>query len=385
MKRNTLAACVATLIAVAPAYAEQGVTRDEIRVGTILDLSGPAAALGKGVRNGMLMRMDEINAKGGIHGRKLTLVAEDDGYDPKKSVMAAQKLVGLDKVFIVAGHTGTAHNMAAMPIQFARGVPNFMPITSARAMYEPIHRLKYGFTGTYYDQLRVVTPMLVKEKKLARPCAIYQDDESGQEIVRGGEAGLKVAGLTMVETTSFKRAATDFSSQVAKLKAASCDLVILGTVMRETIGVMAEARKTGFSPVFLGSSAAYSVYMPRLGGTTVEGLYTGMTSGVPYPDDDSPAVREWVARYKAKFSEDPDIVAVYGYVVVDALGRIAQKAGPGLTVDAFIKAGDTMAIAPDIFGTPELKFTATQRLASEEVRLSQIREGKWKVISPYMK
>ena len=146
------------------AQAQQGVSKDEILVGTIQDLSGPVAGFGKAVRQGMLLRIDEINEQGGVNGRKLKLVAEDNGYDPKKAVLAAQKLVNQDKVFIVAGHIGTAMNMAAMPVQFAKNIVNFMPVTAAREMYEPLNRLKYAMQVPYYDQIRTWLPKLVKDK-----------------------------------------------------------------------------------------------------------------------------------------------------------------------------------------------------------------------------
>src|ERR1700712_2597205 len=122
----------------------QGVSKDEIRIGTIQDLSGPLAAFGKQSRNGMQLRVDEINEQGGVNGRKLKLLVEDSGYDPKKAVLAAQKLVNQEKIFIMAGHIGTAQNMAAMPVQFEKNVINFMPITAAREMYEPFHKLKFS-------------------------------------------------------------------------------------------------------------------------------------------------------------------------------------------------------------------------------------------------
>ena len=116
----------------------QGVTKDEILIGSIQDLSGPLAGFGKAVRLGMMLRVDEINEQGGIHGRKIKLVVEDSGYDPKRAVLAAQKLVNQDKIFAMVGHIGTAQNMAAMPIQFEKNVINFLPVTAAREMYEPL-------------------------------------------------------------------------------------------------------------------------------------------------------------------------------------------------------------------------------------------------------
>ena len=108
MKPLLTAIAAALSLLAGAAQAQQGVSKDEILVGTIQDLSGPLAGYGKAVRNGMLLRIDEINEQGGIGGRKIKLIAEDNGYDPKRSVLAAQKLVNQDKVFIVAGHMGTA-------------------------------------------------------------------------------------------------------------------------------------------------------------------------------------------------------------------------------------------------------------------------------------
>ena len=174
----SLRACSAALAAVVLSGSplawgqQQGVSKTEILIGTIQDLSGPLAGYGKQARNGMLLRVDEANEQGGLHGRKLKLLVEDDGYDPKRAVLAAQKLVNQDKVFIIAGHLGTAQNMAAMPVQFAKNIVNFMPITAAREMYEPLHRLKYSFAATYYDQIRTMLPTLAKEKNAKKICTI---------------------------------------------------------------------------------------------------------------------------------------------------------------------------------------------------------------------
>ena len=258
MKKTTLG-LMALAVAAGTAHAQQqGVSKSEILVGSILDLSGPIAAFGKQTRYGMQLRVDEINEQGGINGRKIKLLVEDDGYDPKKAVLAAQKLVNQDKVFVVAGHTGTAQNNASMPIQFEKNVINFLPVTSAREMYEPFHKLKFSFAAPYFDQMRAGIPELMKKKAYAKPCIIHQDDEFGLEVFRGAEVALKGMGKAFTERTTYKRGATDFSSQVARMKAAGCDLVVLGTIIRETIGTIGEARKTGFSPDFFGSAAAYT-------------------------------------------------------------------------------------------------------------------------------
>ena len=384
MKKQLLTVLLA--LGLLPVWAQQqGVSKDLILIGTIQDLSGPLAGYGKAVRNGMQLRIDELNEQGSIHGRKLKLLTEDSGYDPKRAVLAAQKLVNQDKIFIMAGHIGTAQNNAAMPVQFEKNVINFLPVTAAREMYEPFNRLKYAFAATYFDQMRAAVPSLVKEKKLTKVCAIHQDDEFGLEVLRGAEAGLKTVNMDFTEKTTYKRGATDFSSQVARMKSAGCELVVLGTIIRETVGTIAESRKTGFNPLFIGSSAAYTDLIHKLGGKAMDGMYATMTVPHPYLDEASKPIAFWANKYKTKFGDDPTVFSVYGYMIVDTFIRGAQKTGANLTTDNFIKAMDTLTIPPDMFGSPEGKYTPTQHLSSNRSRLSQIQDGKWKIISDYFK
>ncbi len=383
MKIASTLALATLALAATTALAQQGVSKTEIVVGTIQDLSGPLAGYGKQDRNGMQLRVDEINEQGGVHGRKLKLLTEDSGYDPKRAVLAAQKLVNQDKIFIMVGHLGTAQNNAAMPVQFEKNIVNFMPITAAREMYEPTNRLKYALVSAYYDQVRLALPKMVKEKNVKKVCTIYQDDEFGLEVLRGADAGLKSISMEMTEKTSFKRGSTDFSSQVAKMKASGCELVVLGTIIRETIGTIAESRKTSFNPVFLGTQAAYTDLIHKLGGKPMDGMYATMSVQNPYLDEASQPIRFWANKYKTKFNDDPTVFSVYGYTVIDLFIQAAQKAGPNLTTDSFIKAMDTMVIPPDMFGSAPSSYSATKRIGSNASRLSQIQDGKWKVISPY--
>jgi branched-chain amino acid transport system substrate-binding protein len=383
MKLHTAITLAALALTATAASAQQGVSKDEILLGSIQDLSGPLAGYGKQARNGMMLAVDELNEQGGINGRKIRLLVEDSGYDPKKAVLAAQKLVNQDKIFMMVGHIGTAHNMAAMPVQFEKNVINFMPLSAAREMYEPFHKLKYSFAGAYYDQIRYATPKLVKEKGLKKVCTLYQDDDFGLEVLKGGEAGLKTLNMTYAEKTSYKRGATDFSSQIQKLQAANCDMVVLGTIIRETIGAIGTARKMGYNPVFLGSSAAYTDLIHKLGGKAMDGFYAAMTSQNPYTDDASQPIRFWSNKYKTKFNEDPAVFSVYGYQIITNFANAANKAGKNLTTESFIKVMDTLSIAPDIFGSPAQSFSPTRHLGSDAARLSQIQDGKWKPVSEY--
>jgi branched-chain amino acid transport system substrate-binding protein len=381
---SLIGAAIALGTAGAALAQSQGVSKDEIVLGSIQDLSGPIAGFGKQVRLGMMLRVDEANEQGGVNGRKLKLIVEDSKYDPRNAVLAAQKLVNQDKIFMMVGHIGTAQNMAAMPVQFQKNVINFFPVTAAREMYEPFHKLKYSFAATYYDQMRVAVPKLAKEKNAKKICTMYQDDEFGLEVKRGAEDGLKAAGMSLAVETSYKRGATDFASQMQKLASEQCDMVVLGTIIRETIGGIATAKRLGFNPTFIGSSAAYTDLIHKLGGPAMNGLYATMTVQHPYLDAASQPIRFWANKYQTKFNEEPTVFSVYGYSAIDSFIRAATKAGPNLNTESFIKAMDTMTIPPDIFGSAEMTFTAQKRLGSNATRMSVLENNRWKVVTEYI-
>jgi branched-chain amino acid transport system substrate-binding protein len=384
MKR-IIAATAALLAGAALAQQPQGVSKNEIVIGSMQDLSGPIVAFSKQLKNGMEMRVEEVNAQGGIHGRKLKLVIEDHGYDPKKAVLATQKLVQKDKIFAMVGTIGTPTALPSMPILFEKNIPHLFPLTAAREMYEPLHRLKYSFAATYFDQMRAGVKHMVKTKGYKKVCTLYQDDDFGLEVMRGAEAGLKELNLALAERTTYKRGATDFSSQVARMKDAGCDFVVLGTIIRETLGAIGTARKLGWGVEFMGSSAAYTDLIHKLGGPAMNGFYATNTVNNPYMDDASRNVREWASRYKQKFKEDPAVFSVYGYQVIDLFIQIAQKTGPKLTTDSFVNTlENNFSTTRDMFGADAMSFTKTKHLGSNRSRLSQIVNGKWTPITDYI-
>jgi len=372
------------LVSTALVFAQtQGVSQNEVVVGYMGDLSGPVAGYGKGIRDGMIMRIEEINAQGGVHGRKIRLLVEDNAYDPKRTVLAAQKLVNQSGIFAAIGTFGTVHALAAMRVQAPKGVFNVFPMTLSRDMYEPLNRLNYAWMPSYFDQISMVAPYLYKGSDARKACTLYQDDDFGYEIVQGAQAGLQKIGTTLHERTSFKRGATDFASQVARLKSAGCDFVVLGALVRETVGVISEARRLGYSPTFIVTSSTYTDLVPKLGGAAMDGLYASHTAAFPYLDDASEAVRTWANRYQARFNENPTVFSAYGYTKIDLFAKALELAGPQLTADSFVRGMESLDVPGDIFGNPPLHFSDKQHLGSNKSRLSQLQDGRWKVVAEY--
>ena len=369
-----------SMLSSAPAVASD----EDIVVGTISDLSGPIAMLGVPVRDGMLMRFDEVNVAGGVHGRRIRLAVEDAGYDPKRAVLAARKLVQHDRAFAFIANMGTPVVMATMPIIVDAGRLHLFPFSPHRATYEPLHPLKFQNFAPYYDYMKAATAHMVREKGYARACLLYQDDDYGLEVMKGVEAGLKQQGRELVERTSYKRGATDLSSQIARLRAARCEFVVLATVVRETVAAMAEARKIGWEVDMLVTASGYSAQTHELGGDAVEGLYGVSVLPHPYAEGARPELADWITRYRARFNAEPNVWSVMGYTLADLFVRTASATGPALTQEAFARTLERITFPADFFGSPAYRFSAEDHLGNRHGRLAQIRGGRWVPITDYL-
>ncbi len=362
----------------------QGITDDQVVLGTHLDLSGPITFWGLPIKNGMEMAVEEINAGGGIHGRKIKLVIEDMAYDPKKAVLATQKLLTRDKIFAMVGSMGTPTSAATMPMVLKKGLPHLFPITPAEMFSKPYHKLKFAYFAPYYDDVRTSLNYLIPKLGKKRIGIMYQDDEFGANILRGTKDQLAAMGLPLVSVTSYKRGATDFSSQIAKLKSDDVDLVVLGTIIRETIGAMSTARKLGWKTDFLISQAGYAPVVAALGKGAVEGLYAGGMTPIPYADSASDDVKNWMATYEAKFGKPANIQAVVGYEVIKTAAIGIQNAGRDLNADTLVAGLEKISKHENMFGTAPISFSEGNHLATRNTFLAQIRNGRWEKLTGFM-
>ena len=205
-----------TLSAQEVVWKTQGVTSDEIVLGMHADLSGVAATFSIGVINAFRMRIDQVNAAGGIHGRKLRLVVEDTAYQVPKAIQAANKLLNRDQVFAMIGNLGTPQNNAVLPEQLKAGVPNLFPISSAESMSKPFNPLKFAIYAPYSDQIRSALKYMVEKKGKKTVCAMYQDTDFGSEVFNGAKAQLEAMGMAFAEFATHKPTDQDFTAQLLK-------------------------------------------------------------------------------------------------------------------------------------------------------------------------
>jgi branched-chain amino acid transport system substrate-binding protein len=375
---GVLLGAVALAAAAAGQTETRGVTKSEIVLGMHTDLSGPAATYGVSSSNAVKMRFDEVNAAGGIHGRKIRLVVEDTQYQVPRAVQAGNKLISRDRIFAMVAGLGTPMNNALFKDQFEAGVPNLFPLSAARSMFEPFHKLKFYGAATYVDQVRAGINYFATKKGKKALCAMYQDTDFGKEVMDGVQVQAEKMKLKIAETVTHKPTDQDFTAQITKLKAAGCDLVVLGTIVRDSIVPYATARKIGWTDVdFLGSAATYDLFVAGAQGGVTEGLYAMGLTDMPYRDTLSPKAQDWYDKYKDRFKTDPNIGAIYGHVAADLTVVALEKAGANLTLDSFVKAMESIKGYRDIFNGPEVNFGPDKHQGANSSFLAVVKGGRW--------
>ena len=340
------------------------------------DLSGVAATYGVSSSNGVKMRFEEVNAAGGVHGRKLRVIVEDQAYQVPKAVQACNKLINRDKVFAFVAPLGTPMNNACFKDQFAAGVPNLFPLSAARSMFEPYEKLKFYGAASYVDQIRSGIEYFVKTKGKKAVCVMYQDTDFGKEILIGAELQTKKLNIKLVEAVGHKPTDQDFTASLTKLKGAGCDLIAMGTIVRDSIVPYTAARKMGWTNVdFLGSAAAYDLIVAAAPG--MEGFYGMGLTEMPYADSSIANVRSFVESYKTKYKIDPNIGAVYGYVAADLSVNGLAAAGANLTTDSFIGGLESIKGYKDMFNGPAVTFGPNIRQGASSSFLAVAKGGRW--------
>ena len=361
----------------AAAQTVRGVTDTEVVIGSYTDLSGVTAMWGVNNNNAWRMYFDEVNAAGGINGRKIRFITEDNQYTIPRSVQAANKLINRDNVFMMTANGGTPMNNATMPDQLAKGVPNMFPLTSARSMYYPLHHLKFGLGASYYDQMRSGVKEFVEKRGKKSVCAMSQDTDFGRDVMDGLRDQLKAMNMILVAETLHKPTESDFGAYVARLLDAKCDLVILGTIVRDTIQIISAAKKAGWNVEFLGQAAIYDEAVAEAPGGLTEGLYAMTPILRLYPDDPRPAVKTFADKFKKLYGKEPNFAAQIGYTGAQLVVVGLKNAGKTLTTDSFVTGMEAIKDWHDDFGSPAMTFSATKHQGSDSSYLTVVKGGRW--------
>ena len=377
--RLLAAASLILLAAAAFAETQRGVTDTEILVGTITDLSGVTAVQGVNNANAVRLAFDEANEKGGIHGRKIRYIVEDSQYQVPRAVQAINKLINNDGVFFTIEDGGTPMNNATFPMAIEKNVPKLLPLSAARSMYEPFHKLKFSQYSSYVDEMRAGVKYFIEQRGRKSICAMYQDTDFGKDVLAGATIQAEAMGMKIVATTAHKPTDTDFSAAVTKLREAKCDVIVLGTIVRDTTLIISTTKKLGWDVDLLGQVATYDTAVAEAPGKVAEGFFSMAPSLYAYPDDPRPAVKAFMQKYKARYGVDANYLGQMGYTSAQIVIEALQRSGRDLTVDSLVKAMESIQDYHDIFGGT-YSFSPTNHHGATAAFLSVVHDGRWEPV-----
>ncbi|MDP3028050.1 MAG: ABC transporter substrate-binding protein [Deltaproteobacteria bacterium] len=333
------------------AWAEDGVTDSEVVIGQCAALEGPAAGLGTGMNVGMKACLDEVNAKGGINGRKIRFIAGNDGYEPDKTVDCTLNMIENEKVFALAGYVGTPTAKAALPIVQEMKVPLVGLFTGAGLLRNPVSRYIINIRASYDDETEALVERIVSDLGIKDIAVFYQDDSFGLAGLSGTEKALKKRGLKVAATGTFARNTEAVKGGLASVMAAKPGAVVM-------VGTENLIKESG--------DAANGIIISQV---------------VPSPDDTSvPVVRDFQAALKKSFpNETPSYVRLEGYVTARVLTTALEKAGAALTREGLIDTIESMSNV-DIGGL-SVSFSKDNHQGLNKVYVTQVGGGKAKPVA----
>ena len=367
---NIAAVAIAAAFTPIAATAEPGVADDRIVFGQVAAFEGPAAALGTGMREGLMAAFNEANAAGGVHGRILELRTEDDGYEPDRSANAVKQMIASEEVFGLIGPVGTPTSKATQPIATAAGVPFVGPFTGAGFLRDPAHGNVVNVRATYAAETEAWIEYLVDKKGMKNIAILYQDDAFGRVGLKGVTEALDRRGMSLVAEGTYTRNTTAVKAAVLAIRKANPDAVVMVGAYKPVAEFIKLSRKLKMDAAFVNISFVGSKALAQELGAAGEGVIVSQV--VPFPWDASiPLVAEYQAALKAvNASAEPGFVSLEGYIV----GRLAiaalEDAGAAPTRESFLNAVWGMS-ALDLGGVT-MRFAADDSQGMDDVFMTEI-------------
>ncbi len=360
-------------VLLSPAAFAQGVTNDRILLGQAAVFTGPAAQLGIQMRNGIKAYFDHVNEKGGVHGRRLELVTEDDFYEASRAPAASRKLIEEHKVFALLGYVGTPTGVVHLPVVTQAKVPLVGMFTGAEALRAPLNRYVFHVRASYYDETEAIVEQVVSTggKRIA---VFYQDDAYGQAGLKGVEIAvakrnMKIAALGTVERNTVK-----VESAVRSIHAAKPDAIVMISAYTSCAEFIRQMKRAGSAATFYNVSFVGSKALADALGK--EGTGVAISQVVPFPWGAAvPVVREYQQLSKKAGFTDYNFSAIEGFLVAKVMVEGLGRTGRDLTREKFV---DTMEKLDVDLGGFFVSYSPKSHTGSKFVDLTIIgREGKF--------
>lgn len=372
-------ACTAVLVQPIFAAAEPGVSAKEIVIGSCSVQSGPAQALGVNQIAGAKAYFDQINAQGGVNGRKLNLVVEDDRYEPDSAVVCFKKLEDMP-VFAAAFFVGTPTAAKYAPMAETNKLPVVGLFTGAGILRNPVKRYIFNVRGSYGDETKAQIDHFwdLGMKKIG---VIYQADAFGVAVLDGVTKALAAHGAQPVALGSFQRNTTDVSGAISPVRGANPDAVVIVGPYASVAAVLKQSHAAGWKPLFSTVSFVGTEELVGAAGPDAEGMV--ITQVVPPPSrKDLPTVANYI-KASNKAHVKPNFGGLEGYIDAIVLVDGLKKAGKDLTREGLVDALEGMKDVNVGLGDLKVSYSSENHQAFNDVVPTVIQAGEARVISDW--
>jgi ABC-type branched-subunit amino acid transport system substrate-binding protein len=357
------------------AGAEPGVTADKIVLGQAAVFSGPAAQLGIQMRNGVKAYLDYVNARGGVHGRKLELVTEDDRYESAVAPSASsKKLIEEHKVFALLGYVGTPTGVAHLPVVTQAKVPLVGMFTGAEVLRMPFNRYVFHVRASYYDETEKIVEQVVSTggRKIS---VFYQDDAYGEAGRKGTELALERRKMKIHSTGTVERNTVKVEAAAKAIHASQPDAVVMISAYTSIAAFVREMQKLGSGATFYNVSFVGSKALADALGK--DGVGVAISQVVPFPWGTAvPVVKEYQQLAKKAGYPDYNFSALEGFLSAKVMVEGLRRAGRNPTREGLVEALEKMQDVD--LGGFFIGYSPKNRAGSKFVDLTIIsRDGKF--------
>ncbi|MBN2292121.1 MAG: ABC transporter substrate-binding protein [Pirellulales bacterium] len=372
---SLLIAVIAVFVVATVAIAEDGVTADKVVVGQSCALTGPAEALGTGMRAGLEACFDKANAEGGINGRKIQLISKDDGYEPDRAIQNARDLIEKDKVFLLIGEVGTPTSKAVVPIAEKSKIPFFGPFTGAEFLRNPCRRYVINVRGSYFQEMEKLVEYLVDKQGLKNIACLYQNDGYGQAGLQGLEKALDKRSMKLAATGTYERNTVAVKGALLKIRKVKPDAVVMVGAYKPCAEFIKLAKKLGMKDtIYCNISFVGTDALRKELGEAGEGCIISQV--VLFPWDDSVSMvkeyQETMKKYRPKAKVG--FVSLEGYMVGKLFCMALKNVDGEPTREKLIKAIDDTGKYD--LGQVTLEYGEDDHQGMDQVYLTVIKDGE---------
>ncbi len=355
-----------------------GISDNEILIGSSLALGGHAGYLGTQMIQGAMTYLLYVNQQGGVHGRNIRLVVMDDGYNPSQCLYNTQQLILEKKVFALFCYVGTPTTVRIIPLINEAGIPLVGMFTGAQRLRQPSNPFLINIRASYYQETQAAVDLIVQKKGLTRVAVFYQYDEYGFDGLRGTEIALKQHNLVPVAKGSYIRGTLDVESGLAQIVQSDAQAVVMIGTYDSCARFIQLAHQREFTPLFHNVSFVGSKELARRLGPDGEGVI--VTQVVPPPsinpaEEDLPGVYEYIRLLNQYYPDTrPSFVGLEGYINAKILVEGLERAGRNLTRQSFIQAITSLSDF-DLGIKNRLSFGPKDNQGLDQVYYTVIRNG----------